>query len=400
MPNGDSVITGPVDPFYSITQGVLILPYPGQTNWYIVFSIGYDLSNPLSFYSVVDMTLDGGTGDVIPGKKGILLDSIDVTEKCTAVRHANGRDWWIVQYQEYHPFLMQADSTFNYYLLTPNGVSFSHSQTIGLHGIGLRRGEMVFSEDGMKLGFSGSLGIQVYGFDRCSGLLTDPLMRLPGQWGYGGAFSPSGRFYYFSTEAYRELYQYDLEAGSNDDALELIHQGTGPVEYGQLELGVDGKVYLVVNQFPLSVGLGGHLQVVTAPDELGLSCGFEPFGYFLEGNLATFGLPNMPNYDLGRLEGSPCDTVYAIDTTTSVMGSPAEPAWSVVPTVSSGRLTVLGPSAEGQIWIQVYNATGGLRQQHQATLPADLDLTSEPAGTYLIKVQDHQRAYTVRVVKR
>jgi hypothetical protein len=403
MPNGDSVITGPVDPFFTVTSGVLILPYPDQPDWYVVFCIGYDLSNPLSFYSVVDLTLDGGFGDVIPGKKGILLDSIDVTEKCAAVRHANGRDWWIAQYQEYHPFLLQADSTFNFYLLTPNGVSFSHSQTIGLHGVGLRRGEMVFSEDGTKLGFSGSLGIQVYGFDRCSGLLTEPIMRLPGQWGYGGAFSPNGRFFYFTTEVNRQLYQYDLEPISNTDSLVLIYEESNPsIVFGQLELGNDNRLYvnITANTTVMPSIVQQYLHVINSPNNYGLSSDFQPFQYDLQGNLATAGLPNMPNYNLGRLEGSPCDTVYAIDTTSSISSPQALDAWAVVPTVSSDWFTVHGTTATTTVvQLSVHDALGRIVLQQEGPLPQRFDLSAEPVGAYFIRASEKGYTQTFRVLK-
>jgi hypothetical protein len=43
-----------------------------------------------------------------------------------------------------------------------------------------------------------------------------------------------------------------------------------------------------------------------------VSCGFVPHGFSLGGYRAYAGLPNNPNYDLGPLIGSGCDTITAI----------------------------------------------------------------------------------------
>src|SRR5690606_28437841 len=72
-----------VDSSFSYTggasQGALIVPFPDQPNKYYIFSIRTadhpTASNldPLSgklYYSVVDMRLNGGMGDVVPGEKG------------------------------------------------------------------------------------------------------------------------------------------------------------------------------------------------------------------------------------------------------------------------------------------------------------------------------------------
>jgi hypothetical protein len=401
MPNGDSVIPAPdYDPFYSNTQGTLILPFPDHPNQYYVFYLGYRLSRIEFLYSVIDMDLDGGLGDVIPGRKGVVVDASGYSEKMTAVRHGNGRDWWVIVFRNWNYDLNQADSSYYYYLLTPGGLQLSHVQSIGLSG--LNRGEMVISEDGERIGMAGVGGVQVYGFDRCSGLLTEPLMRLPGQWGYGAAFSPSGRFFYFTTDVNAELYQYDLEPTGNADTLNLIYSGTGANQYGQLQLGMDGKMYAIINRYPFGHPLGKHLHVIEDPDQYGVGCTFIPYGFVLDDRQAIFGLPNMVSFTLGRLEGSPCDTVYAVDTTTTTT-APALLAegWAVLPTVSGGRYRLTGPSADGQpVQVRVHDALGRLLRDDQTALPLDLDLTAHPAGVYLVTVEQGSRRQTFRVVRR
>jgi hypothetical protein len=402
MPNGDSVIPAPdYDPFYSNTQGTLILPFPDHPNQYYVFYLGYRLSRIEFLYSVIDMDLDGGLGDVIPGRKGVVVDASGYSEKMTAVRHGNGRDWWVIVFRNWNYDLNQADSSYYYYLLTPGGLQLSHVQSIGLSG--LNRGEMVISEDGERIGMAGVGGVQVYGFDRCSGLLTDPLMRLPDQWGYGAAFSPSGRYFYFTSEFHKELFQYDLDPTINVDTLELIYEGSTPsIIFGQLSLGLDGKIYMAVWKNLSSAPVDQYLHVIHAPDLPGIVSDFEALSLFLEGKRAPGGLPNTINYTLGRLEGSPCDTVYAVDsTTTTVVPVLVPEGWAVVPTVSGGHYRLTGPSAEGQIvHVRVHDALGRLLRDDQTALPLDLDLTAHPAGVYLVTVEQGPRRRTLRIIRR
>jgi hypothetical protein len=52
-----------------------------------------------------------------------------------------------------------------------------------------------------------------------------------------------------------------------------------------------------------------YLSVINNPNEEGLDCDFDTLSISLGGNSVVFGLPNMPNYNLGALAGSECDTL-------------------------------------------------------------------------------------------
>jgi len=402
MSNGDSVINvSSYDPFFSITQGTLVLPYPDNPSKYVMVYNGILNADPISGYSVIDMQLDGGLGDVIPGLKGVILDSLDTSEKCTAVKHANGRDWWVVQYEFYKEDLGVSDNTFHFYLLTPSGIEYNHAQTIGLPGTSFLSGEMIFSEDGSMLGMAGFGGVQVYGFDRCTGLLTEPKVQLEGQFSYGAAFSPNGRFFYFTTSIDRELFQYDLLPDGNADTITLLASGSGPIEFGQLELGVDGKIYMVVWRGLSSTPIDEYLHVLNSPDLFGIASDFELFGFYLGGFQASVGLPNMVNYELGRLEGSPCDTVYAVDTTTAISTPPLDLDFTVSPTVSHGLCWLKGPSAEGQtVMVDVVDVNGRLVWQAEGILPMTIDLTGQAAGMYVLRVEQGVYEQTFKLVRR
>ena len=89
MPNGTG-LTGDS----SSTQSAIIVPKPGDVSIFYIFTVD-DLAGPNGLrYSEVNMTLNGGNGD-ITNQKNIELNAF-TTEKISAVKHANGIDFWVV----------------------------------------------------------------------------------------------------------------------------------------------------------------------------------------------------------------------------------------------------------------------------------------------------------------
>ena len=73
----------------------IIIPKPGNSKQYYIFTPS-DYYNPKLFYSIVDMTRDGGLGEVIL-KNRFLLDS--VVGRITAVKHGNNKSIWVVTHK-------------------------------------------------------------------------------------------------------------------------------------------------------------------------------------------------------------------------------------------------------------------------------------------------------------
>jgi hypothetical protein len=55
-----------------------------------------------------------------------------------------------------------------------------------------------------------------------------------------------------------------------------------------------------------------NLSVINQPDSLGTACDFQPYSFYLGGKRTYLGLPNNPDYDLGAVAGSACDTITGI----------------------------------------------------------------------------------------
>ncbi len=78
-----------------------------------------------------------------------------------------------------------------------------------------------------------------------------------------------------------------------------------PTYFFQHALAPDNKIYLS------TYGGCNVLHVINSPDSLGVSCDVSQHSFILP----TYNncLPNFPNYDLGKMAGSPCDTIVGID---------------------------------------------------------------------------------------
>jgi len=320
--NGDSLNPDPytefwVDGGYLLPQGILILPYPNSSNEYFVLystisvvipAIEGNNYLPLNCYSATVEISQEDTGYVLEKNTLILSDTFDFG-KLTAVRHANGRDWWIAL-QEY--------SVNRYYLmlLSPEGVSVESSQTLGPpRPTGL--GQAVFSPDGRKYVLFSTISVQegqfvdVYDYERCSGQLDNHISITYNDTAFSGgvAISPNSRFLYVSSNRY--VYQYDLEAEDIEASRVVVAVYDGflapdpfalPVKFFLCQLAPDNKIYIsATNGVP-------YLHVIHNPNAKGAACQMEQHGVQLP-TLNAFGIPNSPYYGLGPEDGSPCDTL-------------------------------------------------------------------------------------------
>ena len=99
---------------YSSTQSAIIVPKPGSDTLYYVFTVPYaNDPNGRLYYSVVDISLNGGLGKVI--EKNTLLYQ-PVVEKITSITHANGEDIWVVSHE-------RSTNSYVSFLVTSSGVS-------------------------------------------------------------------------------------------------------------------------------------------------------------------------------------------------------------------------------------------------------------------------------------
>lgn len=275
MPNGTGLKGDP-----SSTQSAVIVPYPQNSNLYYIFTVGSNGNPDGMQYSLLDMSLNNDLGDIV--SKNTLLFTPS-TEKITAVAHANGTDVWIIGHKWF-------SSEFYAYLITSTGIN----TTAIISDIGVvhngssfnSHGYLKASPQGNKIVAGiGSLGMaQVFDFDNNTGVLSNPLTISGLQYVYGVEFSQNNKYLYLTRRYYNNLYQYNLQAGSNTAILNsqyIINTGN----LGALQIAPDGKIY--VGQYD------DYLDVIHNPNGAGSSCNYQSDAIYLDGKFSTLGLPTF-----------------------------------------------------------------------------------------------------------
>lgn len=326
MPNGTGLLGDS-----SSTSSAIIVPQPGNDHLYYIFTVDtsdqqYRL-NAGFHYSVVDMNLNGGTGDIVPGQKNINLLPL-TSEKLTAISNATGDGFWV---------LTQFEDTYYAYELSAAGLNVTPvTSTVGPFielitssisnvDVAAMRGYIKLNARGDKLvaahfsnnttaEFTGITNVlearslayanggelYLYDFNNATGVVSNPqplMTRADGASFYGVEFSGNGRYLYAeadfmlpsTTTIYEflrgEILQFDLTAPNIATSKTIIHTDLIDASRGALQLGLDNKIYHSrINE--------NFLSVINNPDSAGTGSNYVYNDFQLTtGAQAIYGLP-------------------------------------------------------------------------------------------------------------
>ncbi len=387
MFGGGSLIdySDPYDMGMRFWAGILVLPRPGSTtdyqyiadaNPYVVSRIG-DVYHAGIYAGKVDMTANSGLGRVYD-RTLIVSDSTSLGN-IIATRHANGRDWWIVK-----PYRL-LEGTYFRWLYTPVGLERQADlRMLPYH----HTWQSAFRPDGsafaLATGYgSGSQDLEVHlmDFDRCSGTFSNERVIDATPWRdqdtvrTGGiCFSPSGQYLYVM--GYDTVYQYDTWAPDIPSTRTIIlaydgwlHLGFFPAHFYLAGLAPNGKIYITTNSSTPA------LTVINQPDLPGILCDAVQRGQpHYQPNCST--IPNHPNYLLGPLHGSPCDTLTAVREPTA-----ADYAVDIGPIPTDRYLRVTERQASGKSYtLHVRDIQGRELLRMERPLHHTLDIAELPEG--------------------
>jgi gliding motility-associated-like protein len=307
MPNTPSMLGD-----LGVTQPCLIVPKPGDSALYYIFNIDVMTYQPNNTYdtkgltyAVVNMNNNFSFGTGTSQWNIPLLTP--VAQKLTAVRHSNGKDYWIIVHK-------WGSNEFCSYLLTESGLTGPIISKVGTPQIGAfvdqsnAYGYMKASPDGSRiaLAISGSNLVELCDFDAGTGAVSnsrDYTYNLPGISPYGIEFSSDSRMLYTSLLMLTgngppakpsRVYQFDLRAGLTNPT--LIDSMPG-VRIGGLQLATDGRIYAsrTVNLLTKK----DSVDVIYNPTRPGLDCNYNLLNntkdsrFSLDGRKSTYGLPNF-----------------------------------------------------------------------------------------------------------
>ncbi len=346
------------------------------------------------------MSADNGLGEVVIKNQQLFGDTMS-SAGMTACKHANGRDWWLVR-NEYHT------NCYYVWLVTPDSILGPIKQCIGYPiDINDTNSGFEFSPDGNYFAHQvatgiNSIALEVMDFDRCTGQLTNAIFTdIPNSLTKGvftsTEFSSDSRFLYgFMTEI---VYQIDLDTSDIPASITKVGEWIfSDTTYGYFggnpQRAPDGKIYIQ------GVFCNSALSVMNAPNEKGAAANVTLQNFVLPTENAC-GIPNMPNYQLGALPGSPCDT---LSTATTIIESNEIKSLKVIPNPSNGIFAVsyqLPQNKEGMLTItnQLGEVVYKERRPQWSTI-CNINVSKLPQGVYLVTIESDGKRKSVKFVKQ
>jgi len=277
---GPGVETG-----YFIPWGNFILDRGDQRNMLLVYyrSIGLpQFDSTFIYLAGIDMEGAPDGGPTVTFKDSMPTKDINLKYgSIGAVRHGNGKDWYIVYSEAF-------SSNWYSILFDKDGIHEPVKSVISENDSTLYfEGWSVFSPDGSKYVIHHQSGFFVLGFDRCTGKFNYlhsgkiPTDSIDVIWRFS-EFSPNGRFLYLNNPT--KIYQYDLEdpdflgsetlVASFDPTLDSGIPGVAGVWSAPFR-GYDGMLYY------WSANGVKKISRMANPDQKGPDVGFTQYYYQL-----------------------------------------------------------------------------------------------------------------------
>ncbi|MBI1782548.1 MAG: hypothetical protein HYR66_14475, partial [Sphingobacteriales bacterium] len=303
MPNGSGLLGN-----FSSSQSAIIIPKVNDPIRYYVFTVD-QLGGVNGFnYSIVNTTLNNGLGDV--ETKNVHLQNT-VCEKLTAVKHCNGKDYWVVVHgvnsNSFYAYLVNSSGVSAVPVISSLGTFVSNVDPI------LTIGCMKASQDGKLLAVAHKrTAVDLLDFNNATGVLSNarslftPADTYQTMYGpYGVEFSPDSKLLYVSGDYFdfnvigqlSFLLQYDatqptLFAIQNSKSVIYTQQAAWSTDnFGSLQLAPDGKIYLAEMGQPF-------LSVINNPNGAAVNCQFVHGQLSLWTNgfygSSMYGLPAFP----------------------------------------------------------------------------------------------------------
>ncbi len=311
MPNGYGLLSSNGSTGSMSYQTGLIIPKPDDPEIYYIFTVDNHFQYPYTkagiCYSVVDMGLNNGLGDIITNKKNIPLPyGLQAYGRIAATFHKNRHDIWIVS-------RLYDDDRYIAYLLTQNGI-----ETPVLSSTGNNYPSNTANDGCIKITPDGTgfMNINVGSKnERCTfNNETGHVEFL--YWFYnfgdnlGAEFSPDSQLFYTKGSVVWDTYIYQLDFTILDktdfinSAIQLGLASPDKTGSGMMQLGPDGKIYSCQLEEP-------YLAVINKPNDRGLACDLQLNAVDLAGrnclnSLSSFIQSYFLRFDyIGACAGSP-----------------------------------------------------------------------------------------------
>src|SRR5258706_237463 len=228
----------------TMQRGTVVPKIGSAAHYYIISPADIDSATK---WSIVDMSLNGGLGDVVAASKNTTLQ-LHASESCQVIPHSNGTDFWVVLHAS-------MANTYYVYPLTVTGFGAVSTYNVGTFGQAtmLMKVNSCFTQ--IASVFYNKTKVEVASFNNTTGVVSatglQTITNFLNPEVYGAEFSPSGRFLYVTESGLntrKTIFQFDLQAG-NDVAVNASrsyspNSDASIIRFGQLQLGPDAKTYV------------------------------------------------------------------------------------------------------------------------------------------------------------
>ncbi len=354
-------------------QAATIVKQPGNDSLYYIFTMDDGFTNNYGFrYSVVNMNLNGGLGDVETAGKNTLLVATN-SEKIVPVPHADGVNIWIVMHEA-------NNNTFRSYLLTPDGLQTTPIiSSVGTSQSGTNdfMGQLTVNKAKNRLAcvLYGSDLIELFNFNNYLGLVSNPITISGVSKPLGVEFSPDGSKLYVTEFLSSNLDQFNLSTYTQSAIIaSKVSVGTIPANYasyhgGYVMLGPDDKIYVTPT-------FGNYIGRIDNPNVTGAGCNYNGTAV----NLSPKGVQAGLVTKIGVTK--PNCVIEIVNEIKVVTEGNNELVLNPNPT--RGILNVQFPHA-ALFDLSVFDISGALvTERHQETGTTTLNLNGLAKGTYII----------------
>jgi hypothetical protein len=381
MPNGSGLLAGS-----SSTQAVLIAKQPGSETIYYVFTTD-EIGGPNGFqYSIVDMSLQSGLGDVTIKNFPI---QTPVTEKLTGVTNFDSTKTWIIVHD-------WGSNNFYSYELTASGFNLTPviSNTGTIHNTSVIQntyGQMKFSSCGNRLALA--IGyqdiVELFDFNIITGVVSNPTTLPFGDHVYGVEFSPDNtKLYVTSYDEEQTLVQFDVTLSTAADILaSLTIISITPDLYG-MQLAPDGYIYVVPSYT-------SHLNAITDPNMPGLSCAY---------------IENTINLDPNYIGASTAITLPNFVQSYFDYGHKGCTVPTANEQIEKGKISIYPNPSQGIVYVSdltdnsmitVFDVAGRERFEFDShgnsASPVKIDLSNLESGVYLLRVNSGDKHSSTKI---
>ncbi|MCC6185607.1 MAG: gliding motility-associated C-terminal domain-containing protein [Chitinophagaceae bacterium] len=266
MPNGGNILGNFGS---SAVNGICIVPFINDTNLYYVFVLSADEERQRGLqtylrYSVVDMRLNGGLGDVDVARKNIIIDSF-TSEQMRITKGLNCELWLIATHNDtliFDAFKITADGIDNKPVTTGLPSAKSLNLTICDFDISPDGSQVVYHQIGP------SPKLILYDFNKTDGTITNPQILDTGMSGVCRVkFSPNGSKLYLTTDI--EVLQYDYSQYPSIPDIVASKTSIWNKSVGAFRTGPDKKMYALTPTIP---SITQKVICINKPEAAGSSC--------------------------------------------------------------------------------------------------------------------------------